>query len=46
MANKNARILWAIMTKEMAFDAKHVSVKPGSACGAEQQVQSQDVLAV
>ena len=29
LANKNARILWAVMTKEDAFDAKHVSVKPG-----------------
>jgi transposase len=45
MANKNARILWAIMTKEMAFDARHVSVKPGGAGGAEQHVHSQEVLA-
>ena len=29
LANKNARILWAIMTKGEAFDARHVSVKPG-----------------
>ena len=29
LANKNARILWAVMTKGDAFDAKHVSVKPG-----------------
>ena len=28
LANKNARILWAVMTKGDAFDAKHVSVKP------------------
>lgn len=28
LANKNARILWAVMTKEQGFDAKHVSVKP------------------
>jgi transposase len=28
MANKNARILWAVMTREGGFDAKHVSVKP------------------
>ena len=26
MANKNARILWAVMTKGEAFDARHVSV--------------------
>jgi transposase len=29
LANKNARILWAIMTKAEAFDANHHSVKPG-----------------
>jgi len=29
LANKNARILWAVMTKGQAFDARHVSVKPG-----------------
>jgi len=28
MANKNARILWAVMTREVDFDARHVSVKP------------------
>ena len=28
MANKNARILWEVMTREAGFDAKHVSVKP------------------
>jgi transposase len=28
LANKNARILWAVMTKGEAFDAGHVSVKP------------------
>ncbi len=28
LANKNARILWAVMTKGQAFDALHVSVKP------------------
>jgi transposase len=31
LANKNARILWAVMTKGDAFDAKHVSIKPGAA---------------
>ena len=34
MANKNARILWAVMTREKGFDARHVSVKPGLACAA------------
>jgi len=28
MANKNARILWAVMTREEGFDPNHVSVKP------------------
>ena len=28
MANKNARILWAVMTREQGFDAHHVSAKP------------------
>ena len=28
LANKNARILWAVMTKGEAFDARHVSRKP------------------
>jgi transposase len=27
LANKNTRILWAVMTKGDAFDARHVSVK-------------------
>jgi transposase len=31
LANKNARILWAVMTKGARFDANHVSVKPGAA---------------
>jgi transposase len=28
LANKNARILWAVMTKGVRFDPSHVSVKP------------------
>lgn len=28
MANNNARILWAVMTRDQGFDAQHVSVKP------------------
>lgn len=28
MANKNARILWAVMTREQQYDPRHVSVKP------------------
>jgi transposase len=30
LANKNARILWAVMTKGSVFDARHVSAKPGA----------------
>ncbi len=30
LANKNARILWAVMTRGEAFDANHLSVKPVS----------------
>lgn len=28
MANKNARIVWAVMTRDQPFDARHVSIKP------------------
>lgn len=28
MANKNARILWAVMTKGCQFDARHISLRP------------------
>ena len=31
LANKNARILWAVMTRGQAFDANHVSIKPTAA---------------
>jgi transposase len=34
MANKNARILWAVMTREQGFDAHHVSVKPKAKCAS------------
>jgi transposase len=30
LANKNARILWAVMTRGQAFDANHLSVKPAA----------------
>jgi transposase len=30
LANKNARILWAMFTKNERFDASHVSVKPST----------------
>jgi len=35
LANKNARILWAVMTRGEAFDANHLSVKPASASNAD-----------
>jgi len=28
LANKNARILWAVMTRGDVFDPNHLSVKP------------------
>jgi transposase len=28
LANKNARIVWAVMVKGLAFDADHISLKP------------------
>lgn len=31
MANKNARILWAVMIKGRSFDPRHVSIKPTDA---------------
>ena len=34
LANKNARILWAVMTKGVSFDVHHVSVKLGDATAA------------
>ena len=30
LANKNARILWAVFVRGQAFDANHVSAKPQS----------------
>lgn len=30
MANKNARILWAAMTRDQGFDPQHVSAKPAA----------------
>ena len=38
MANKNARILWAVMTREEGFDPKHVSFKPPAKQSAAQRV--------
>ena len=30
MANKNARILWAVMTRDQGYDPHHVSIKPAA----------------
>lgn len=30
LANKNARILWAVRTREVPFDTHHISVKPAA----------------
>jgi transposase len=38
MANKNARILWAVMTREGGFDPNHVSIKPQAKQVARQPV--------
>lgn len=34
LANKNARILWAVMTRAERFDAHHLSIKPNAAMPA------------
>jgi transposase len=34
LANKNARILWAVMTKGCKFDRNHLSVKPSTSATA------------
>jgi hypothetical protein len=31
LANKNARILWAMFTRGVEFDPRHVSFKPAAA---------------
>jgi hypothetical protein len=31
VANKNARILWAVLARGKAFDANHVSITPHAA---------------
>lgn len=51
MANKNARILWAVMTREQGFDAQHVSAKPlakqkqAKPAAAQPQLQPQMAVA-
>jgi len=34
LANKNARILWAVSVRGKVFDARHVSIKPGAVMAA------------
>jgi len=40
MANKNARRLWAVMTREEGFDPKHVSIRPQAKQSARQPVEA------
>ena len=44
MANKNARILWAVMTREQGFDPKHVSIKPEAKIALSQRALSPGAL--
>jgi transposase len=37
MANKNARILWAVMTRDQGFDLRHSSVKPPAKQSAKER---------
>ena len=38
MANKNARILWAVMTRDQGFDPRHVSEKPQAKMPANERI--------
>ena len=38
MANKNARILWAVMTRDQGFDPRHVSEKPQAKTPANERI--------
>jgi transposase len=40
LANKNARILWAIMTRDQAYNPHHVSTKPGALATSTPQRQA------
>lgn len=40
MANKNARILWAVMTRELPFEPGHVSEKPPAKCATPAQLMA------
>jgi transposase len=45
MANKNARILWAVMTREQGFDPKYVSKKPQAKVPAHERPSAPAQLA-
>jgi transposase len=38
MANKNARILWAVMTRDQGFDPRHVPAKPQAKKPANERI--------
>jgi transposase len=44
MANKNARILWAVMTREQGFDAHHVSAKPQAKCAPAKSAKPAEIV--
>lgn len=46
MANKNARILWAVMTRDQDFDPKHVSEKPQAKKSVHERAAAGPALAV
>jgi hypothetical protein len=37
LANKNARILWAVLTRDVAFDPNHVPQPPAARGGPKLQ---------
>jgi len=37
LANKNARILWAVLTRDGAFDPNHVPQAPAPRCALSQR---------
>jgi transposase len=37
LANKNARILWAVLTRDVAFDPNHLPDPPAARCGVKLQ---------
>jgi hypothetical protein len=37
LANKNARILWAVLTRDGEFDANHLPERPAPQCALSQR---------